>query len=222
VRVTIIDYGRGNLFSLGRALDHVGVSFRLTDRPDDVRDAECLILPGVGAFGDAMDGLWRCGLVEPIRNAARRGVPLLGICLGMQLLATRGEEFGNHAGLDIVPGVVSRLPEGDGSAHSIRIPNVGWRRVTGTPGAAIGPGADGAMYYFVHSYAHRPSNAHHIMATVDVNGQAVAAIVREDAIVGCQFHPEKSGADGLALLRAFFDFAVARGAAQSPVGKRTA
>jgi len=211
VRVTVIDYGRGNLFSLGRALDYVGASFALSERSEDVHSAECLILPGVGAFGDAMDGLRQRGLIEPIHEAVERGVPLLGICLGMQLLATRGEEFGDHAGLDVIPGTVSRMPDGDGMAQSIRIPNVGWRRVTNTRATTIGTSPGGATYYFVHSYAYQPSDPQHVLGTIAVNGRSVAAIIGKGDVVGCQFHPEKSGPEGLAFLRSFLGHVASRG-----------
>ncbi len=204
MRVTVVDYGRGNLFSLARALDHVGASHVFTEAPDAVEHAECLILPGVGAFADAMAALGERGLVEPLRRAAAQGTPLLGICLGMQVLATRGEEFGAHEGLGLIPGTVKRLPEGDGRPNSLRIPNVGWRPLTLHAADPILEHADAdTMFYFVHSFAPAVDDPAHVSATVAFNGADIAAVIRKDRVVGTQFHPEKSGPAGLALLRRF-------------------
>lgn len=206
--VTIVDYGRGNLFSLARALDHIGVAHEVSDSPGDVAKADCIVLPGVGAFGDAMTGLTERSLVETIRVAAGRGVPILGICLGMQVLTSRSEEFGDHTGLDLIPGIVRRLPEGDDGAGSVRIPNVGWRLVHPAPGDAfLGDLANDKMFYFVHSYAPVLENASHVIATTPVNGIDATAIIRCENVIGCQFHPEKSGPAGLELLRGFVAFA---------------
>lgn len=208
MQVTVVDYGRGNLFSLSRALDHLDVPHRLTESAAEVREAACLILPGVGAFGDAMAGLAERGLVEPLKEAVGQGTPLFGICLGMQILASCGEEFGRHDGLSLIPGRVTRLPEGDGGAGSVRIPNVGWRAIRGTIGDPfLGDAASGTMYYFVHSYALIPDDPSHVIATTPINGADVAAIVRKGHVVGSQFHPEKSGPAGLQLLRRFMQFA---------------
>lgn len=210
MKFTVIDYGRGNLFSLGGALDHLGAEHETSESPEAVLGARGLILPGVGAFGDAMDGLRRRGLVEPIRQAAEAGVPLLGICLGMQLLVSVSEEFGQHEGLDLIPGTVRRLPEADGGLRAIRIPNVGWRAIKATSRDTVfGDFGDSKMYYFVHSYTPVLEDPAHVIATTPVNGMAVAAIIRRAQIIGCQFHPEKSGPAGLSLLRRFLEFAEA-------------
>jgi len=204
VRVTVVDYGRGNLFSLARALDRVGASHVFTDDPAAVEEAECLILPGVGAFADAMGALGERGLVEPLRRAAASGTPLLGICLGMQVLATRGEEFGAHEGLGLIPGTVRRLPEGDGGPESLRIPNVGWRSLSLRAADPVLEHVDaGTMFYFVHSFAPAVDDPAHVSATVAFNGADIAAVIRRDRVVGTQFHPEKSGPAGLALLHRF-------------------
>ncbi len=109
--IVVVDYGRGNLFSLGQALRHLNVAHEVTSDPDRVEAAERILFPGVGAFGDAMDGLRKRGLVEPLKAAAATGTPILGICVGCQLLLTHGEEFGRHDGLDLIPGTVRRLPD---------------------------------------------------------------------------------------------------------------
>ena len=157
--IAIVDYGRGNLFSLSRALHHVGAEYEVTADPARILGSTGIVLPGVGAFRDAMARLAERGLVEAIRSAASRGVPLLGICLGMQLLFTRSTEFGEHEGINLIPGTVDRLPEGEAGTPSTRIPNVGWRLVT--PRAkhplsnALGAGE---MMYFVHSYIPYPED----------------------------------------------------------------
>lgn len=210
--IAVVDYGRGNLFSLGQALRHLGVAHTVSSDPADLDRAERIIFPGVGAFGDAMEGLRARGLVTPLRAAAERGVPILGICVGCQLLLSRGEEFGLHEGLDLIPGTVSRLPDPwAGDPAAIRIPNVGWRRLDVHPGApvlgALGPDD---MMYFVHSYAPRPDDSAHVSATLRVNGERVPVAVRRGNIVGVQFHPEKSGPAGLRLLGRFVDAAIAQ------------
>jgi glutamine amidotransferase len=203
--VVVVDYGRGNLFSLSQALRHIGADYVISDKPADLGAADRIIFPGVGAFGDAMQGLRERNLVEPLVAAAKAGTPLLGICVGCQLLLTRGEEFGDHAGIDLIPGVVSRLPgPRAGDAAAIRIPNVGWRALSVKRGGGpLGKLASGQMMYFVHSYAPRPANPAHTVATIAVNGEDVPVVVRRDNIVGVQFHPEKSGPTGLALLKSF-------------------
>lgn len=201
----VVDYGRGNLFSLGQALAHLGADFEISDDPRTVAAAERIVFPGVGAFGDAMAGLARRGLVAPLRTAAAKGVPILGICVGCQLLLSVGEEFGNHPGLDIIPGTVRRLPapDADGIA-AVRIPNVGWRAVEAAPDdPVVGPLAGGDMVYFVHSYAPFVNDPGHAIGWLTVNGTRAPVAVRHGNVVGVQFHPEKSGPVGLALLDRF-------------------
>lgn len=199
--VTVVDYGRGNLFSIGQALRHLGAAPDLTDDPAAVASASRIILPGVGAFGDAMESLRRRDLAAPLREAAARGTPLLGICLGMQMFTTASEEFGRHEGLNLVPGTVRRMPDAPDGPSSVRIPNVGWRRLDPRPASPLAmSGLADAMVYFVHSYALWPDDPVHVEATTDVNGTAVPAACRNGSIVGWQFHPEKSGPAGLALL----------------------
>jgi glutamine amidotransferase len=206
--VVVVDYGRGNLFSVCQAVARVGGEPRLSSEPAAVRRAERLILPGVGAFGDAMAGLQARGLVEAIREFAATGRPLLGLCLGMQLLLDESSEFGRHEGLGLIPGRVERLPQPPRGGRD-KIPNVGWCRLEpaagGTPWAeSIFAGVKpGDFAYFVHSYAAHPADPKHRLADIVFAGAPVAAAIAAGPIVGCQFHPEKSGEVGLAILDAF-------------------
>jgi glutamine amidotransferase len=203
--IAVIDYGRGNLFSIGQALRHLDAEFEVSSAPDVVAAADRIIFPGVGAFADAMAGLQERGLVEPLKAAARAGTPILGICVGCQLMLSRSEEFGDHTGLDLIPGTVKRLPPPDGNdAMTIRIPNVGWRRLSTRPDAPVlgETGADDMMY-FVHSYAPMVSDPATIAATTMINGASIPVAIAQGALVGVQFHPEKSGPAGLRLLERF-------------------
>jgi imidazole glycerol-phosphate synthase subunit HisH len=184
--ITVIDYGRGNLFSLGQALRHLGVQHRISSEAQALAEADRIIFPGVGAFGDASK-------------------PLLGICVGCQLLLSRGEEFGEHEGLGILPGTVARLPDPvAGDADAIRIPNVGWRKLqVRTRDGLFAQIGDADWMYFVHSYAPMVDDEADIAATIRVNGRDIPVAIQRDNVVGVQFHPEKSGAAGLALLQRF-------------------
>ena len=209
--IAVIDYGRGNLFSLSRALEHVGARHRVTADPEAVATAEGLVLPGVGAFGDAMAALARSDLIDAITDAARRGTPLLGICLGMQLLFRSSSEFGRHFGLDLIPGTVERLPRGRGGREDLRIPNVGWRKPALWRDDPLTAGVtQGQMFYFVHTYVARPDDPETVVATIPVNGLDAAIMVRRGNVVGCQFHPEKSAAPGLGLLKRYVDVVAAQ------------
>jgi imidazole glycerol-phosphate synthase subunit HisH len=203
--VKVIDYGRGNLFSIESALRHIGLEAKFVTSPDEILAPGPTILPGVGAFSDAMDALKSREIVEAVRAFSRSGDPLLGICLGMQVFATKGEEFGIHDGLDIIKGRVLRLPEGDQTPGSIRVPNVGWRQVTIVNSASnLTTALDAGHFYFVHSYYLSAEDTGDIVATLPINGTEVATVVCRENVVGCQFHPERSGVCGLKLLQAMF------------------
>ena len=202
--ITVIDYGRGNLFSLSQALDRIGTAHETTTEPAQLEAAERIIFPGVGAFGDAAAGLRERGLEPALRAAAARGVPILGICVGCQLLLETGEEFGHNKGVGFIPGTVRRLPEPDADDPAgIRIPNVGWRHLLiEAADPLLGP-MKGQMVYFVHSYAPMVTNPEHAVAHLHINRHRIPVAVRRDNIAGVQFHPEKSGPVGLALLERF-------------------
>ena len=200
--ITIVDYGRGNLFSLEQALLHLGAPCEVTGEAERVLASDGVLLPGVGAFRDGMEELRRRNLIDAIRWSAERGKPVLGICLGMQLLATRSTEFGNHEGLGLLDGVVDRLPEGD----ETRIPNVGWRLLKPAAGCHLLAELPGTpMVYFLHSYAFYANDPADVALITEFNGHPVTAAVQRGNLMGYQFHPEKSGEVGLALIRRFLE-----------------
>jgi imidazole glycerol-phosphate synthase subunit HisH len=202
--IAVVDYGRGNLFSLSQALRHIGADFEVTSDPERVARATKVILPGVGAFGDCINNLRSRGLDRPIGAAALSNVPLLGICVGCQILLETGEEFGLQNGLGLIPGTVRRLPESGSQNDAVRIPNVGWRSLVTTENDALFSDMEGGtMMYFVHSFAPVPTQVEHVSAWIEINGIRAAVAVRNGSIRGVQFHPEKSGPAGLALLRRF-------------------
>lgn len=197
--VTVIDYGVGNLRSVTKALEFLGCQVTLTSDPEIVARADKLVLPGVGAFGAGMANLQRLSLVEAIRDAIRRGTPLLGICLGLQLLFDESEEMGHYDGLKLVRGKVVRFPD----QNDIRIPHMGWNALQIHKPEPLFKGvADGAMVYFVHSYFPVPDNPSVIAATTEHGVEFVSAIAI-DNIFGTQFHPEKSSKVGLQILLNF-------------------
>jgi glutamine amidotransferase len=206
--VVVADYGRGNLFSVCQAVARVGGAPMLSSDPAAVRAAERVILPGVGAFGDAIAGLRARGLDDALKAFAATGRPLLGVCLGMQLLLEESSEFGRHAGLGLLPGRVERLPEPPPGSRE-KIPNVGWCRLEPAPDgapwaeslfAAVKPGD---FAYFVHSYAARPAVARHRLSDITFAGVPTCAALVHGPIAGCQFHPEKSGEVGLSIIDVF-------------------
>lgn len=193
--VVIIDYGAGNLRSAARALSAAGAAPLVTSDPAIIAAASRLVLPGVGAFAQCINALRGAAGIEAALTEAvrRRGVPFLGICVGMQLLASEGHEHGVHQGLGWLPGRVTRLTPAD---PSLKVPHMGWNLVT-----PVAPGAAPAGHaYFVHSYRFDPADPADVLATGD-HGGAFPAIVQRDNITGVQFHPEKSQVYGLAFLK---------------------
>jgi glutamine amidotransferase len=191
----VVDYGAGNLRSAARALEKAGARVVVTDDPAVIAGAARIVLPGVGAFAQCIGQLRAHSGIEAALNAAvmERGVPFLGICVGMQLLASEGREHGVHQGLGWLPGVVARLEPSD---PALKIPHMGWNRVEAVNGADV-PSGDA---YFVHSYAFTPDDPADVQAVSDHGGR-FAAIVKRGHITGVQFHPEKSQAYGLAFLQ---------------------
>ena len=201
--IAIMDYGVGNLFSLKSSLAQLGQDTVVTADPDTIRKADRLILPGVGAFGDAMDKLVATGLVPVIRAEAEKK-PLLGICLGMQLLFEKSYEYGEHAGLGLIPGAVCPLAD-DLADPNLKVPHIGWNALDIVPGRENDPLfkyiKDGEYVYYVHSY-YAKNCAASTLATSEYSIPVTGA-VRSGNVYGTQFHPEKSGDTGLRLLRAF-------------------
>ena len=204
--ITVVDYGMGNLMSVSRAFEAVGADVRVSGAPAEIEGAERLVLPGVGAFGDGMRGLMERGLVEPIKGYAASGRPLLGICLGMQLLFDSSEEFGEFGGLGLIRGSVRKVPSrgADGQPH--KIPHIGWSGIVPVRdwrGTLLQGIERDVATYFVHSYATEPADEGDRLADTYYDGCRISAVVRHGAIAGCQFHPEKSAAVGLKILANF-------------------
>ena len=209
MKVTIIDYGLSNLLSVQHAFAHFGAETLVTDKAADILAAEALVLPGVGAFRDGMNGLEKLGLVEPIRQKAAAGTPLLGICLGMQMLFDESDEFGRHQGLGLIPGRVERIPAVDTSGVPQRVPNIGWRTLVPAHGSFAGTALQnvpaGGECYFVHSYEAKPKNEADRLADSPYGGRSICAAALRGSVMGTQFHPEKSGPVGLSILKAFLE-----------------
>lgn len=198
--VAIIDYGVGNLFSLRSSFAAIGEQAEVTGDAARIAQADRVILPGVGAFADAYDKLCESGMDEAVRRAVKSGKPVMGICLGMQLLFERSYEYGEHPGLGLLEGEVvgmeGRLPGG------LAIPHIGWNALRiKRPGGVLKYVEEGDCVYFVHSY-YAENCAASLTATAEYGLELTAAVQREN-LYGCQFHPEKSGAVGLGILRAF-------------------
>ena len=197
--ITIVDYQMGNLRSVQKGIERVGGTAKISSDPNEIADAQQLILPGVGAFGDCMDELNRRGLADPIRDFAKSGRPFLGICLGLQVLFERGYEHGEHEGLGILAGEVVRFD----IDPALKVPHMGWNTVTRSSDAPILQDTpDGTHFYFVHSYHVRPADPDVVALTCNYGGE-FCAMVWKDNIYATQFHPEKSQSDGLKLLAAF-------------------
>jgi glutamine amidotransferase len=194
----MVDYGMGNRRSVEKALEHVGARVARTSDHRELRAADALVVPGVGAFPEAMRRLRRDGLDEVIREQAAAGVPVIGLCLGMQLLFTRAEEHEGADGLDLIPGTVTRLV-----APGLKLPHIGWHTVTFERPSPLTEGLGGAAtFYHVHSYVPRPEDPADVVGWGSY-GERFVSIVQRDNVMGAQFHPEKSSRDGLALLRNF-------------------
>jgi glutamine amidotransferase len=198
-RIAVIDYGMGNRRSVEKALEHVGAKATITRDRDVIAAADGLVVPGVGAFPRAMSNLGALGLSEAIVERAAAGAPVLGICLGMQVLFERSVEFEPTAGLGLIGGEVTRLRTG-----GLRLPHIGWNRVEFTRPSPLTESlpADGVHFYHVHSLIPRPADDEDILATSEY-GEPFVTAVQRGSVFGVQFHPEKSSTHGLALLRNF-------------------
>jgi imidazole glycerol-phosphate synthase subunit HisH len=204
VTVALVDYGMGNRRSVEKALEHVGATVARTADPGSIAAADAIVVPGVGAFPEAMRRLGSLGLDDLIRERAAAGVPVLGICLGMQLLFESSTEHEGAAGLGLLAGTVTRL-----AAPGLKIPHIGWNAVTFSRPSALTDGlGDAAAFYHVHTYACRPADESDVVGRGEY-GERFVSIVERANVMGVQFHPEKSSRDGLALLRNFVGVRVA-------------
>ncbi len=200
--IAIIDYGVGNLFSLHASFKKLGADTVVSGDPDVIRSADRVILPGVGAYGDAADKLHNTGLDDVVREVAASGKPLLGICLGMQLLFEYGTEFGRHEGLGLLNGHVKSMRDEIGNA--LKLPQIGWNALNIVKDNKLFANVKSGDYvYFVHSY-HAVGCDDSLIATTEYGAEITAAVAK-DNVYGCQFHPEKSGEVGLRILKGFLD-----------------
>ena len=197
--IGIVDYGVGNLRSVQKAFEAVGLSAPIVADPSQIAQCSKIVLPGVGAFGDAMENLHRRNLIAPLLEAVSGNVPLLGICLGLQLLFEQSEELGIHKGLGVFKGEVKQFPQ------SLQVPHIGWNQIHIRRENPILVGVpDGSFFYFVHSYYADPVNKECVLTTTDY-GMDYASVVGHGTVFGIQFHPEKSQQLGLRILRNFGD-----------------
>lgn len=215
INVAIVDYGLGNLFSVQRACEYVGMQASITTSPQAIRAADAVLLPGVGAFGDAMASLRSLNLVDLLREIAAGDGVLVGICLGLQLMMSESHEFGRHEGLGIFEGPVVRFEHPRGPDGELKVPQVGWNRILrpGHPGEAGGASPDlwegspldglrdGSYMYFVHSFHARPTDSAVVLATSHYGDIEFCSALRKGNVFAFQFHPERSGEQGIQIYR---------------------
>ena len=206
--VTILDYGIGNILSVSRGFEAIGAKVILASNIEGIYDAERLILPGVGAFAKGIEQLKKNNFDEAIIDVANHGKPLLGICLGMQFLMDSSEEFGNTNGLGLIPGKVIPIPPQDIAGESLIVPHIGWNALE----TSFNKSWDNTLLantplksnvYFVHSFFSKPNDDNHLLAHCIYGGNDLSAVISKDNVMGCQFHPEKSGEIGLNILKTF-------------------
>ncbi len=206
--VTILDYGIGNILSVSRGFQAIGAKVILASDIEGIYDAERLILPGVGAFAKGIEQLKKNNFDEAIIDVANHGKPLLGICLGMQFLMDSSEEFGNTDGLGLIPGKVIPIPPQDAAGESLIVPHIGWNSLE----TSFNKSWDNTLLantplksnvYFVHSFFSKPNDNNHLLAHCIYGGNDLSAVISKDNVMGCQFHPEKSGEIGLNILKTF-------------------
>lgn len=208
-KIVIINYGLSNLLSVDNAFRFLGIDATISQKQDDVLTADALILPGVGAFEDGMNELSNLGLVDILRDKMVRGTPLLGICLGMQMLFDESEEFGLHKGLGLIPGKVVKIPSEDTNGIKQKIPHISWDPLYPANGRPdFGDGVfrnikSGDECYFIHSYEAKPSSDEYCIVETEYGGRRICAVAQNGNVIGTQFHPEKSGEVGLEILRGF-------------------
>ena len=207
--VVVVDYGAGNLLSVRRGLEYCGARVVFSREPKQIRNASRIVLPGVGAFKRGMQELDQLQLIEPLLEVAKRGTPFLGICLGMQMLMEKSEEFGISDGLGLIPGKVIAVPRKNLSGVLQKIPHIGWNELLSEEQypnwshTLLEDTQTGEAMYFTHSFMANVENPKHQLAHCLYGGHHISAVVRRDNMTGCQFHPEKSGEAGLKILKKF-------------------
>ena len=210
-KITVIDYEVGNLLSVTRAFEHFNVAIQVTSNPQDIQNADYLVLPGVGAFKQAMQKINDLNLAQPILEFTKKQRPFLGICLGMQMMLQTSVEFGKHQGLGIIEGEVLEIPKITESGKPHKIPHIGWTEITNPQSdqnwnTSILKGIpQNTPFYFVHSFTAHPTHQQNRLADASYNGQLISAVVSKDHLYGCQFHPEKSGENGLKIINNFIE-----------------
>ena len=205
-KVTIVDYGLGNLFSVQHAFLHLGQQTEVTSDKKKIEEADAIILPGVGAFGEAMKNLEAMDLVEPIKNFVATGKPFLGVCLGMQLLFEESEEFGTSKGLGIIPGYIKKFNHHTTQNNAVRVPQIAWNKIekpANSPhdwnNTVLKNVKEGEYMYFVHSYYATPSHKNHVLTETNYDGFSYCSSVLKNNVFAAQFHPEKSAQEGLKI-----------------------
>ena len=209
-KVTVIDYGIGNLLSVRRGFEYNNASVTLTGDPEKILNAERLILPGVGAFAKGIEELQKRDFIMLLNQVASKGTPILGICLGMQLLLDQSEEFGLTPGLGLIPGTVQAIPHTSLDGKNLKIPHIGWSNIIKPINQDVdwsntflkGVNETSAVY-FVHSFMAQPDNLNHLIAGCLYGENFIPAVIHFNNVMGCQFHPEKSGKVGLKMLNNF-------------------
>jgi glutamine amidotransferase len=209
-KITLLDYGMCNMLNVARALEHAGADVHVTEAPKDAVAAERLVVPGVGAFSECMRAVNDLGHGDAIREFVKSGRPMLGICVGMQILFEASEEFGETPGLGILPGRVRMVPNTTTTGARQRVPHIGWNHLIEPQAGRIWDktllepfGMVGPAVYFVHSFAAQPSNDDDRLADCDYGGHRISAMVKRDNVTATQFHPERSGTVGLRMLKEF-------------------
>lgn len=211
-RIGIIDYGSGNIFSLVKAFQHLGFQTEVLDRPEHLAQCNNLVLPGVGAFQTVMKKLQTSGLVDAVQTTIKQDRPLLAICVGMQILFESGQEFGNHAGLGVIDGIVKKIPEKDVFGNKLLVPHIGWSETWPTYNVSCQKNSQidifsqfnvSENFYYLHSYSAISVQKGILAAETSYGGHHITAAIQRGNLYGTQFHPEKSGLAGLNLLKNF-------------------
>lgn len=208
-KITIINYGLGNILNLKRAFEYLGASVIITNEHKEISKSSSIVLPGVGAFPNAMQSIDALQLKEILVSTAKKEIPFLGICLGMQLLFSESNEFGLTKGLGLIPGKVIEIPNSSKKGNKIKVPHMGWNSlilsegISNWKGSILQANHPQEEVYFTHSYMGVPSDENNRLADCIYGDHRISAVVKNKNIVGCQFHPEKSGKSGLEILKQF-------------------